>query len=174
MSRFRALGGVATIVAVLLASSTVAPAAARAIGSGWVMCEADASVRLFADQAHTSLVDWFSVSRVPTQHRIGSGYFVIKDDQASPGVNVVGQLTGKPYVCWYQGNGIYVRTDHTAINNASMHWRVQEPGAGFVADSRYRKIEVWRDSDQVVSQVFGPVNRNLWLSGGIFISCPVF
>lgn len=161
------------IVAIAASAALLVTAlAVPATGDTWETCHANASVRLYADEAHNTLVDAFSVTGAPTQHRIGSGFYVVKGEQGRPGVDVIGSVTGTSYVFWFRTDSLSQSPGDVAIRNVSMDWRVTAPGDGVISDSRYRKLRVYHEGDAVVYKVFGPVIHGLWLSGNMGIYCP--
>ena len=164
---------------VLASSLALGPAPARA-AEGWVVCQATGSVRLYTDLSMTTLVDAFSFANAPTKHRIGSGDFVIQGDKAGPGVDVVGVVTGTPYVFGFRlvSNSTASNPGGIGTQRWSMDWRVTAPGAGVVSDGRSQLVSIYRDNVEVVYLIVDDGLPNgeghLLLSGNIGIYCPVF
>jgi hypothetical protein len=61
-----------------------------------------------------------------------------------------------------------------ATNVTWFDWRVTSPDGGIVSDSRARWVGVYKDHEQIVYAVFGPVIHGLYLSGNLSIYCPEF
>jgi hypothetical protein len=151
-------------------------APARASQDSWVVCRASGSVRLYIDEAHTTLVDAFTVVNAPTRHRLGSGDFVVQGDQAGPGVDVVGTVTGTPYVFGFRSvlaNSVQ-NPGGVSASVTWFDWRVSAPGAGIICAARTRWLGIYRDGEPTVVEMVGPVISGLYLSGNLGIICPQF
>ena len=137
---------------VMAGSLALGPAPARA-AEGSVICPATGSVRLYTDLSKTTLVDAFSFANALTKHRIGSGDFVIQGDEVGPGVDVVGVVTGTPYV-FRVPDGVpqhcFEPRRHRDPTLVGLSWRVMAPGAGVVSDGRSQLVSIYRDNVEVV------------------------
>lgn len=174
MYRRTVMLSLAIVAAIGMLMPGVAPA--RAAQDNWVVCQAIGSVRLYADEAHTTLLDAFSVVNAPTRHRVGSGDFVIQGDRAGPGIDVVGTVTGTPYVFEFRSVSAAAGPKPSGVVTSVhwMDWRVSAPGAGIVSDSRTRWLGIYRDNEPIVVEMVGPVIHGLYLSGNMGIYCPQF
>jgi hypothetical protein len=164
---------IAFVCLAVAGSLVLGPAPARA-AEGWVVCQARGSVYLHTDESKTTLVDAFAFADAPTKHRVGSSDYVIQGDGAAPGVDVVGVVTGTPYVFEFRSvTAASGPTPGDVIANVNwMDWRVTAAGAGIVADARTRWLGIYREDEPIVVEMVGPVHQGLHLSGGMSITCP--
>jgi hypothetical protein len=151
--RFVTAVGVALGVVICIVA--VAPAAMAAPDDS-AQCESDFTIRLWADEAKTSLVDFFTILDAPTRHKVGSNDYVVDGEGNALGVDVVGAITGEPYTFEFR---------LSAGTNLTVNlWRVKAKGQGIVSEAR----NMWVRGELTQKQ------RGLFLEGNAFTSCSQF
>jgi hypothetical protein len=143
-------------------------ATASAGGPTREACLSQGSVRLYADAAHSILVDRFDFTGAPTQQfRHDENPFM---DDSVVDVEVVGILTGNPYLFEFHSLSRTVRRNGggRSARTEWADWRVTHEGSGLISDTRNQLVKVSVDGELIVDKSFGPIYHGLFLSGGIF------